>query len=113
MMEYTQVNGYLIPNLTLDEQPAQPVGKYGEIRREFLRENAPATFDLMLMQGTLYPHLQEMDSTVRTQVRQTMDELIRQTKMPDRKTDPLGWAQQMNQLKAQAEELAMPVLYAL
>lgn len=113
MMEYTQVNGYLISNLTLDEQPAQTFGKYGEIRREFLRANAPALFDLMLMLGTLYPHLTEVDNTVRTQVSRTMDELMRQTALPDRKTEPLAWAQQMNLLKAQAEEMAMPILYAL
>lgn len=112
-MEYMQMNGYLIPNLTLSEQPAQPIGKYGEIRRTFLRENAPATFELMLLEGTLYPHLVEMDNTVRMQVSQTMDELIRQTPMPSRKTDPLGWTQQMNLLKAEAEELAMPILYEL
>lgn len=112
-MEYTQVNGYLIPNLTLSEQPAQPIGKYGEIRREFLRENTPVTFDLMLMEGTLYPHLLEVDKSTREQINQTMEQLIRQTPMPNRKTDPLGWAQQMNLLKAQAEEMVMPMLYAL
>ena len=42
-----------------------------------------------------------------------MQQLIRQTPMPNRKTDPLGWAQQMNLLKAQAEEMVMPMLYAL
>ena len=112
-MEYTQVNGYLIPNLTLSEQPAQPIGKYGAIRRAFLRANAPVTFDLMLLQGTLSHHLVEMDNAVRTLVSRTMDELIRQTPLPNRKTKPLGWTQQMNLLKAQAEELAMPMLYAL
>ena len=109
-MEYTQVNGYLIPNLTLSEQPAQPIGKYGEIRRAFLQENAPVTFDLMLLEGTLYPHLVD---AVRTLVSRIMDELIRQTPLPNRKTNPLDWTQQMNLLKAQAEELAMPMLYAL
>lgn len=42
-----------------------------------------------------------------------MQHLIRQTPMPNRKTDPLSWAQQMNLLKAQAEEMVMPMLYAL
>lgn len=112
-MEYTQVNGYLIPNLTLSEQPTQPIGKYGEIRREFLRENTPVTFDLMLMEGTLYPHLLEVDKSAREQINQTMQQLIRQSPMPNRKTDPLGWAQQMNLLKAQAEEMVMAMLYAL
>ena len=33
------------------------IGKYGSLRRNFLRENAPMVFDEMLLEGTLYPHL--------------------------------------------------------
>ena len=64
-MEYMIVNGYQIPNLTLDEPPMPEIGKYGSMRRKFLRENAPMLFDEMLMNGTLYPHLLEMDSCAR------------------------------------------------
>ena len=112
-MTYTNINGYQIPNLTLGGQPADPIGKYGMLRREFLRENAPEQFELMSIQGTLYPHLIEIDRTVRQQVEQTVAQLAQKSKMPDRKSDPLGWTQWMNSLKVQAEELAMPMLYAL
>ena len=112
-MEYTNINGYLVPNLTLNEQPMQPIGKYGSLRREFLRENDPMTFEEMTLAGTLYKHLLEVEEAVRRQIEQTMQQLMRQSTAPDRKTDPLGWAQWMNDLKLQAEELAMPSLYSL
>ena len=112
-MEYTMVNGYQIPNLTLDEQPMQEIGKYGSLRRKFLMENAPMTFDEMLLEGTLYPHLVEMDKAVHQQIEQTMQTLMQQSSAPNRQTDPMGWTQWMNALKAQAEELAMQQIYSL
>ena len=112
-MEYTNINGYLVPNLTLTEQPTQPIGKYGILRREYLRENDPMTFEEMTLSGTLYRHLQEIEESIRQQIEQTMQQLMQQSKAPDRRTDPLGWAQWMNSLKLQAEELAMPILYSL
>ena len=90
-MEYTMVNGYQIPNLTLDEQPMQEIGKYGSLRRKFLMENAPMTFDQMLMDGSLYPHLVEMDNTVHRQIEQTMQTLMQQSAAPNRQTDLMGW----------------------
>ena len=111
-MEYSNVNGYLIPNLTLNEEPEE-VGKYGSLRRQFLMEQAPFLFDQMLMEGTLYPHLREVDHSVREQMEQTMQALMRQSSAPSRQTNPLEWAQWMNSLKHQAEELAMEQIYIL
>ena len=112
-MEYTNMNGYLIPNLTTGRQPSQKIGKYGSLRREFLRENAPVTFDEMTMSGTLYPHLLEIDRMVREQISNTMESLLKKNPAPNRKSDPLGWTQHMNSLQLEAEELASPMLYAL
>ena len=112
-MEYMMVNGYQIPALTLNEPPMPEIGKYGSLRRKFLRENAPVVFDEMLLEGTLYPHLAEINSTVNRQIEQTVQLLMQQTAAPDRKTNPLGWTQWMNALKAQAEELAMKQIYSL
>ena len=111
-MEYTMVNGYQIPNLMLDEPPMK-IGKYGSLRRKFLMENAPMTFDQMLMDGSLYPHLVEMDNTIHQQIEQTMQTLMQQSSAPNRQTDPMGWVRWMNALKDQAEELAMQQIYRL
>ena len=67
-MEYMMVNGYQIPALTLNEPPMPEIGKYGSLRRKFLLENAPMVFDEMLLEGTLYPHLAEMDNAVHRQI---------------------------------------------
>ena len=64
-------------------------------------------FDEMLLEGTLYPHLAEMDNAVHRQIEQTMQTLMQQSTAPNRQTDPMGWTQWMNALQSQAEELAM------
>lgn len=112
-MEYMMVNGYQIPALTLNEPPMPEIGKYGSLRRNFLRENAPMVFDEMLLEGMLYPHLAEMDNAVHRQIEQTMQTLIQQSTAPNRQTDPMGWTQWMNALQSQAEELAMQQIYSL
>ena len=44
-------------------------------------------------------------------VDKTLRELMQTTPMPDRRTNPLGWAQMCNSLKQQAEEMILPMLY--
>ena len=110
-MEYTNVNGFQLPLLEEDEIGTRPIGKYGRLRREFLREHRPVLFDEMTIDGSLYPHLIQIEDVVRFQVSSTVNALAEMLPMPDRRTDPLGWARQMNALKAQAEEEALSILY--
>lgn len=70
-MEYMMVNGYQIPALTLNEPPMPEIGKYGSLRRKFLLENAPMMFDEMMLEGTLYPHLVEMQNGFRQKMNLT------------------------------------------
>ena len=94
-MEYKMANEFVIPNLMLEETPKPEIGKYGSMRKNFLAEEAPILYEMMQMEGTLYPHLAEINSTV------------------NRQTDPMGWTQWMNALQSQAEELAMKQIYSL
>ena len=112
-MEYMMVNGYQIPALTLNEPPTPEIGKYGSMRKKFLAEEAPILYEMMQMEGTLYPHLAEINSAVNRQIEQTVQLLMQQSTAPNRQTDPMGWAQWMNAMQSQAEELAMQQIYSL
>ena len=110
-MEYMMVNGYQIPALTLNEPPMPEIGKYGSLRRKFLLENAPMVFDEMMLEGTLLPSCRKMGLDAQQMVDKTLRDLMQKAQMPDRKTNPLGWAQMCNSLKQQAEEMILPMLY--
>ena len=94
-MTYRQNGDYLIPDIRLSEQAEAPIGKYGQMRKQYLKEHRPILWNRLVLSEQLYPHLREIDGTAHRR----LDEL-----MP---RDPLKWAGMMNTLKAQAEEIIL------
>ena len=105
-LNYTQTGDYLLPNLTL-HQPKNPLGKYGRMRLNFLKQQHPVLYNTMLLSGSLYPHLMEVEQTAESRMQQTMQELLKQNPAPNKEQHQMGWVQHMNSLKAQAEELVL------
>ena len=108
-LSYTQTGDYLLPNLTL-HQPKTPLGKYGRMRRNYLKQYRPVLYNSMLLNGTLYPHLMELEQTAESRMQQTMKQLLKQNPAPDKEQNQMAWVQHMNSLKAQAEELVLTEL---
>ena len=108
-LSYTQTGDYLLPNLTLN-QPRKPLGKYGRLRRTYLMNHRPVLYNTMLLNGSLYPHLMEVEQTAESRMQQMMNELLKANPAPDKAQNQLMWVQHMNSLKAQAEELVMTEL---
>lgn len=108
-LTYTEINGYLIPDLILPETDTRPIGKYGELRRQFLREHRPDLFDRMLLEGTLHSHLADMDASARQMVKETIAQMARQQGVDEalKRADPLVWAGRMNATKNAAEEAVL------
>ena len=103
---YRQEGDYLIPNIGLPETTDHtPLGMYGRMRREYLKEHRPILWDRMILQGTLFPHLREIQQTATLRMEQLMAQLLQKNPAPDKKTDQMGWVQHMNSLRAQAEEI--------
>ena len=103
---YSTVGDYQLPNLILN-QPRKPLGKYGRMRLSFLRQQHPALYNTMLLNGSLYPHLIEVEQTAESRMQQTMAQLLKQNPAPDKEQNQMAWVQHMNSLKAQAEELVL------
>ena len=108
-LNYTQTGDYLLPNLTL-HQPKNPLGKYGRMRLNFLKQQHPVLYNTMLLSGSLYPHLMEVEQTAENRMQQTMQGLLKQNPAPNKEQHQMGWVRHMNSLKAQAEELVMTEL---
>ena len=108
-LNYTQTGDYLLPNLTLN-QPRKPLGKYGRLCRTYLMNHRPVLYHTMLLNGSLYPHLMEVEQTAESQMQQTMQGLLKQNPAPNKEQHQMGWVRHMNSLKAQAEELVLTEL---
>lgn len=106
-------DGMLDPVLEFPKQPEDNIGKYGGMRRDYLRQHRKATYARMSMEGTLKQHLMDVNEQAKIMVEQQIEQMLRTEPMPDKNSDPLGWIQRMNSLKAQAEEIVREtVIYA-
>ena len=108
-LSYTQTGDYLLPNLTL-HQPKTPLGKYGRMRLNFLKQQHPVLYHTMLLNGSLYPTLNKLEQTAAAMKYQMMAELLAKNPAPDKEKNQMAWVQHMNSLKAQAEELVLTEL---
>ena len=106
---YSTIGDYQLPNLTLPRQE-KALGKYGRLRRTYLKEQRPVLYHTMLLNGSLYPHLMEVEQTAESRMQQTMEQLLKQTPAPDKEQNQMAWVQHMNSLKAQAEEMILTEL---
>ena len=106
---YSTIGDYQLPNLTL-HQPSKPLGKYGRMRRAYLMEHRPVLYHTMLLNGSLYPHLLELEQTAQSRMQQLINSLLKQNPAPDKESQQMAWVKHMNSLKAQAEELVLTEL---
>lgn len=98
-------DGMLDPVLTFPKQPEGNIGKYGGMRRDYLQQHRKATYGRMCLEGTLKQHLMDVNEQAKEMVAQLMEQMMQAEPMPDKNSDPLGWIQRMNSMKAQAEEI--------
>ena len=111
-MNYIQNGDYLIHDLKLSEQPEKPLGKYGRMRKAYLKEHRPLIYNQLLLTEKLYPHLLEIDETANSRLEQMIPQLAESAGATEqlKASDPMRWVGLMNTCKAQAEEILMAEL---
>ena len=111
-LTYTMNGDYQIPDLKLTEQPEKPLGKYGRMRKAYLKEHRPLIYNQLLLTEKLYPHLIEIDETAQSRLEQMMPQLAKDAGATEelKASDPMRWVGLMNTCKAQAEEILMTEL---
>lgn len=111
-LTYTQVGDYLLPDLTLEDQPVRDLGKYGRMRRTYLKEHRPGLFNRLTLEGTLFKHLLEVEDTANSRLEQMMPELAKSAGATEelKASDQMAWVGLMNNCKAQAEEIILTEL---
>ena len=58
---YRQVGDYFIPSITLPDDGEYQIGKYGRMRRSYLKEYRKILYNNYVLEGTLFRHLAEID----------------------------------------------------
>ena len=101
-LTYSKNGDYLIPDIAVKE--SRPLGKYGMMRKSYLKDHRPVLFNRFLLSEKLFPHCLEIEETANERLELIMTQLQAKNPPPDKASDPMGWAAYMNSLKAQAEE---------
>ena len=112
-IHYAQVGEHQLPLLTLPQtDDSEPLGKYGRMRLAYLKTQRPMLYN-QLLNGTLWPHLQEVQRAASEQLERTIAALADKFPAPDKERAQLLWVAHMNGLKAQAEDVVVrEVVYA-
>ena len=106
-LTYHRKGDYLFPNLYIEQGETEPIGKYGMLRKTYLKEHRSGWYQSMLVTGELSKHLSEIDQTAQRRVDQIVAQMLARNPAPDKETDSLGWTGHMNSLLAMAEEMVL------
>lgn len=107
---YKTVNDVQIPNLTMPEM--EPIGRYGRMRQKYLRENRQVLWNQLVLAGTLYKHLHEIETSAQSRIDLMLPKLAAEAGATEelKAADPMKWTGLMNNCKAQAEEIVLSEL---
>lgn len=75
------------------------------MRKNYLKKHRPVLWNSLILSEKLYPHLREIDETANRRMEQLMAAMLASAPVPDKETQQMAWVQNMNALKAQAEEI--------
>lgn len=111
-LTYLRSGDYNIPNLTLTDSTSRPLGKYGRMRKTYLKEHRPILYSQLLLSEQLYPHLLEIQDTANQRLELLMPQLMQEAGVTEelKARDPMTWVGLANNCKAQAEEMILAEL---
>ena len=107
-MSYTLHGDYYLPDLVLrEEEPTY--GKYGMLRKQFLKEHRSARYQYLLLTGKLNEHLNQTDQEAREQVEMLMKQMAEKKGVTEelKVQDQMKWVRLMNNIKVSAEEIIL------
>ena len=96
--------GYLMKSLLLNEE--EPIyGKYGMLRKQFLKEHRSAKYQYLLLTGKLTEHLNQIDQEARKQVEILMEQMVKKQGATEelKAQDQMKWVRLMINIKSSAE----------
>ena len=110
ILTYHQEGDYLLPDLTVPEAPK--LGKYGMLRRSYLRKHRNGYYTGLQLSGKLDRHLDEIDQQAKEMVNHLVFQMVNTFGVTEelKAENQLEWVRRMNNIKASAEEIVLKEL---
>ena len=112
---YTEINGVMIPNLVLDDQPEGDIGIWGWRRKRYLKEHRKGMYNRMLMDGTITQHLIDINE----EAMDMRERLVKQFQKAEgvtedlKRRDQMAWVGVMNSIYNRVDEIILhDLIYA-
>lgn len=111
-LTYTLHGDLLFPNMELTEEEQMPLGKYGRMRLQYLKEKRPGLFARLLLSGQLMHQLHEVDRTALRRMAILLPQMMMEAERTEelKNTDSFQWVGTMNAITAQIEEILLSEL---
>ena len=110
-LNYTLHGDYYLPDLEINEE--EPTyGKYGIMRKQFLKEHRSARYQYLVLTGKLTEHLNQVDKEVREKVEMLVEQMAEQWGVTEelKMQDQMAWVGRMNNIRACAEEIVYKII---
>ena len=109
---YRREGDYFIPNLTLPDTGDYTIGKYGRMRRTYLKEHHPAFYSTLILDGTLFKHLSEIEQACNERMEAITTAMAKQEGVTEalKAADQMEWVRRMNSIRSRAEEIVLTEL---
>lgn len=109
---YRQEGDYLIPNLVLPDTSDYKIGKYGRMRRSYLKEHRPSLYSTLVLDGILFKHLAEIDQACNERMETIISAMVKQEGVTEalKAADQMEWIRCMNSIRNRAEEIILTEL---
>ena len=106
---YRQVGYYFIPNITLPDDGEYQIGKYGRMRRSYLKEYRKILYNNYVLEGTLFKHLAEIDQACDERIENIVSAMAKQEGVTEalKAADQIEWVRRMNSIRNRAEEIVL------
>lgn len=110
-IDYILIGDYYIPDLKLPEE-SRPIGRYGRLHREYLKQEHPARYSSLILTGKLWTYLADLNE----QAEERLDLIMEQMKAAEGVTEELKvqnqleWVGRMNNIRSRAEEIVLAEL---
>ena len=110
-MQYIRVGEYFIPDLELPEE-TRPIGKWGRMHRDYLREHKPIRYNCLLLSGELWTYLADLNEQTQDRLEQMIDQMKAAEGVTEdlKDADPMAWVGAMNNIRNRAEEIILQEL---
>ena len=109
---YRQAGDYFIPNLVLPDDCNYQIGKYGRMRRSYLKEHRKILYNNYVLEGTLFKHLAEIDQACNERMEIIVSAMSEQEGVTEalKAADQMEWVRRKNNIRNRAQEIVLTEL---